>query len=185
MNRGAIVEAIRTVVRELFPRLEFAGDYEYRVDAQAGAFVDVRPVDASLQLPQIRQMPFRGSAGYAATVKPGTRVLVRFVNSDPGRPYVTGIVGEDDTGHGPLSVRILAEESLTVTTPEVTLGDADTDVFAGGGHARVLRSGDQVNVVLSGTVTAGAPGSINALGTITLNAATEGPPPGGYSRVRA
>lgn len=186
MKRHPIVETIRTVVRDLFPRLEFAGDYEFRVAAQDGAFVDLKPTDAALQLPALRQIPFRGAAGIASTLQVGARVIVRFVNSDPGRPYISAVIGEDDTGHGPVAMRLVASSSVTVRAPQITLGDSDTDVAAAEAAAWVLRDGETVRVQATGAVVSGGTGSIDVVGTITLGPGLPaGPPPTGRSRVRA
>ena len=176
-----IAAAVRAIVEELFPRRHFAGDYEFSVQSQTGGLVDLRPVDASLQLPSLRGIPFRGAPGIAATLNPGARVIVRFVNSDPGRPYVAGLVGEDDAGHAVVTLRVSADQSIT-------LGDSGTQVNAGGAQAIVLRNGEAIRIVATGPVTAGPSGALDVLGTIQINQLVEtapGAPPTGFSRLWA
>lgn len=176
-----IAAAVRAIVEELFPRRHFTGDFEFSVQSQTDGLVDLRPVDTSLQLPSLRGIPFRGAPGIAATLNPGARVIVRFVNSDPGRPYVAGIVGEDDAGHAVVTLRVSADQSIT-------LGDAGTQVNAGGAQAIVLRNGEAIRIVANGPIVAGGLGSMDVLGTIEIDQLAEttpGEPPTGYSRLWA
>lgn len=128
-DRGRLLSAVRAILRELSPRSEFSGDVEYSVQAQNGAFVDLRPVNASLGMPMLSRVHFRGAPGVAGTLVGGTRVLVRFVDSDPGRPYVAGVIGADDGSFLPTVLRVDAAETVDV-------GESATTVnLAGGAEA--------------------------------------------------
>lgn len=118
-DKNPLIGAMRAIVAELLPRIQFMGDTEYMVHAQSGdapivSFVDLKPTDSTLGMPTLPRVPFRGAPGIAAQLAPGTRVIVRFVNSDPGRPYVAAIIGQDSDTFVPLRVRLDASELVHV-----------------------------------------------------------------------
>lgn len=181
-DRNALVAALRAVVIEIFPHLRFAGDLEYSVQSQDGDRVDLRPVDARLKLPPLPAVPFRGAPGVAGELAAGTRVIVRFVNSDPGRPYVAAVIGADDDAFVPVSLRIDA-------TTEVELGASAADVKLAAALARALRDGEMVKISGLLDSTSNAVTSPSGLVKIELDplmlAAGPGAPGVGYSKVKA
>jgi hypothetical protein len=113
--------AYRKLVAQLLPDLRFRGVTEYRVVTQEGDRVNLQPVRVSLGMPSLRRVPMRaGVAGAYAELELGSRVLVTFVNGDPGRPV---IVGFEEHGAG---------------------GFVPERLELGRGRGRVLREGDQV-----------------------------------------
>lgn len=151
-DRNTIIAALRAIVAELLPRHELAGDFEYSVQSQDGAFVNLRPTDATLKLPQIPRVPFRGAPGVAGELVPGTKVIVRFVNSDPARPYVSAVIGADESGFVPTSLRVDADGDLVLgeSAQLVTVGGPAAPVPPGQEVGRFVRYGD---VLLPPTLT--------------------------------
>jgi hypothetical protein len=140
---------------------------------QSGDFVDARPTAIDLGLPDLRRLPFRGVAGITGQLLKGTRVLVSFVNGDPGRPFIIAAEGPDGGGFLPATISI----------------DAAGDVSLGGGTNRVLRSGENIKISVTGAIVAGGSGTLtNCVGTIEINPIVEVAPGAaglGYARVKA
>lgn len=180
-DRNPMLAAIRAIVLEIFPRLQFAGDLEYSVQSQNGAKVDLRPVDASLKLPPLPGVPFRGAPGVAGELGAGTRVIVRFVNSDPGRPYVAAVVGADNDGFVPENLRVDADG-------EVTIGASAEDVKLAAALGRALRDGEKVKIdglTFSGNPVVSPPGLVTISLDPSMLLAGPGAPGVGYSKVKA
>lgn len=128
-DRGKLLKLVRAIVRQCFPRFEFAGDFEYTVHGQTGAFVALRPTDSELELPPLPRVPFRGAPGVAAELASGTKVIVRFVNSDPARAYVAAVIGADDDGFVPTTLRVDAEATVDVGESAETVNLAGGSQF--------------------------------------------------------
>lgn len=109
-DKTGLLAAIRVVVRQLFPRWEFAGDCEYFVVSQSGEFIAAKPVDTTRGFPVLPRVPFRMGGGHAVELAKDTRVLIRFVDCDEGRPYVAAVVGADDAGFLPKTLRLDATD---------------------------------------------------------------------------
>lgn len=180
-DKNRLVAALRALVAELAPAAIYSGDWEYIVQSQSGAYADLTPADRSIALPALPRVRFRGAPGVAGTVAVGCRVLVRFINSDPGRPYIAAVEGADGGGFVPVSLRVDASSIVRV-------GESAEDVELGDGAARVLRDGEAVSITATGAVVSGGSGSITVRGTISRDTAVAfvpGAPPTGYSRVKA
>lgn len=122
--RSAIARAVR---REL-ARLGLLLTYEYRVVLQDGAFVELQAVRAGAGLPDLARCVARpGAAGYAPTYRPGSTVLVAFVEGDPARPFIA---------FGP--------EVASATPPTVAI-DADA-LNLGAALGTVVREGDTLTI---------------------------------------
>lgn len=176
-----LMRSIAEVVRAVFPREFYRGLYEYRVDSQSGNTVDLRPVDASLGLPNpLPKVAFRsGAPGAKGELQGGTTVLVGFVNSDPGRPFVAFVEGPDGSGFVPLTAALDAQQ-------ELVLGESCSgDVKVAKAQAYVLRSGDKLQIT---GIPCNAGGTVNFTGPAFLDPsviATPGAPPTGRSQVKA
>jgi hypothetical protein len=121
------LEAQRAIFEQLFPALKFGGVYEYRVVLLAGQRVSLQPVRVATGMPDLLRVPIRpGVSGMKSTLVPGCRVLVAFVDADPGHPMV--IAHEDSEGDGFL--------------PLITEIDAQTLVKIGAGLLPAIKSGD-------------------------------------------
>jgi len=91
-----ILESIREIVREVFPRLTFMGKFQYTIQSVSGTspdyLVDVAAVDTTIGLPaNLSRVPLLSVCG--ATVHPtsGSQCVVEFLNYDPTRPRVTSL----------------------------------------------------------------------------------------------
>lgn len=137
------IAAIRAVVEALDPFRRFRGVTEYRVVTREGKRLNLQPVLSSLGMPDLPRVKVRpGVAGMEAIVPLGSVVLVAFVNSDPGRPYVCGFDDAEGPGFGSgaeFVARVGDSVSVTLTSLPVT----------GGG-------GGTVSGTASGTITSGS-----------------------------
>lgn len=126
-GKDRALEALRAVMEQLDPFRRFRGVTEYRVVTQEGSMLNLQPVLASSGMPDLPRVPVRpGVAGCKSDVMLGALVLVTFVNSDPGRPYVAGFEDADGAGFVPLMTTI----------------DAQTIVRLGAGAIPIARAGD-------------------------------------------
>lgn len=161
-----LLAAWRAINDQLDPDRAFRAFYEYRVVTQSVNRLNLQPVQVSTGMPVLQIVPMRpGIPG--ANMKPalGSRVLVGFVNGDPGRPFVHSFEDPDGSGFVPLTVSINASTSIT---------------FAGGGPA-VGRVGDSVNAgylvtTSTGLVVSYFPGTAAGLTAATAAAGALMPP---------
>lgn len=104
------LEAFRKIFEQLDPFRKFRGVTEYRVVTQQGELLDLQPVLVSSGMPELPRVPVRpGVSGCRSDVMLGSSVLVGFVNSDPGRPYVAAFEDADGAGFVPLMTEIDAQ----------------------------------------------------------------------------
>lgn len=119
--------SIKRLVEALFPQLPFLGTWEYRVVTQEGKRLNLQPVRVSTGMPTLRRVPMRpGQAGSDSDLTPGARVLVTFVDGQPGRPAVVALEDAEGSGFKPIMTSI----------------DATTLVKLGAGALPVARAGD-------------------------------------------
>jgi len=176
---GRLLGAIQAMAREAFPRADFAFPYRYRVVEMSADRVQLQAVRRLAGLPDL--LPgtmFPGVSGAWAALKPGSLVLVSFIEGDPSQPIVTHYATKDDPGWRPVRLELDAED-------EVQIGEeADLVTLGAGSPPGVARVGDPIASSVSllyagpGTLTAvpnGTPGAIPITGTIT----------GGSSKVKA
>lgn len=99
------LEAWRKLFDALDPRRAYRTAYEYRVVSQSGERLNVQPVRVATGMPDLARVPVRpGMAGERATVTPGSRVVVAFLDGDPSRPYVSNHDEPGSTGWMPLEL---------------------------------------------------------------------------------
>ena len=139
-------DRVARLVRAELGKLGILTFHEYRVVQQSGPMVDLQAVRKAAGLPDLTRVAARpGAAGYAAQYKPGSLVLVGFVEGDPARPFIAfaGEVGA--SGTTPLEAAIDAITAVTVgaLAQKVALGDPD-DLVPGMGA--IVREGDTVLV---------------------------------------
>lgn len=95
----------------------YAGTFEYQVIDGSGGYLDVRPVNASLGLPTLGNVPVRvGMMGARGTPASSSTVYVAFVNLDPTRPYIDSFEGESGADSVPSESNVFADS--------MKLGDA-------------------------------------------------------------
>ena len=86
-----LLTSFRSLTRAQFPQFDFAGTFEYSIQAATSSSVDCSPTDTTLPLPSLVGIPMRSSLlGDTVTLTPGNRCLVQFVNRDPSRPIIVG-----------------------------------------------------------------------------------------------
>jgi hypothetical protein len=92
-----LLASFRALVRAEFPHLTYAAPYQYAIQvvhgAGASATVDVSPVDTSIVLPTLAQVPLLPIVGWTCTPSVGSQCVIQFLNSDPTRPVCTSIDG--------------------------------------------------------------------------------------------
>lgn len=121
------LDAFRALFDQLDPDRNFRAVWEYRVVSLEGKRVNLQPVLVSTGMPDLRRIPIRpGLAGSRSDLLPGARVLVGFVNADPGRPEVFSVEDADGEGFKPVLTEI----------------DAQTLIRLGAGLLPVARAGD-------------------------------------------
>ena len=83
---------LRSIIRSELANLSFAGIWEYTIVAASETLVDIVPSDA--RMPSITKCSMMPSlSGEVVTPATGSKCRVAFVNEDPARPEVVGIVG--------------------------------------------------------------------------------------------
>lgn len=103
------LDPLRRLLEQLDPFRKFRGVTEYRVGSIEGKRLNLQPIQASLGMPDLRRVPIRpGVAGCSVKVLEGSRVLVGFVNSDPGRYYVASFEDIMSPGFQPATLDFLA-----------------------------------------------------------------------------
>jgi hypothetical protein len=122
--------AVRAVFEVLDPQRKFRGVTEYRVVTRTGDRLNLQPVLSSLGMPDLARVKVRpGVAGMKSVVPLGSMVLVAFVNSDRGRPYVCGFEDPDGPGFGSgaeFVARVGDSVSVTLVALPVTGGGGGT-----------------------------------------------------------
>lgn len=91
-----IMAALRSLIREEFPRLKFFGIYEYTIKSVSGSAPDVKisasPTDASIGLPDLVDITEQPSiSGITSLPQSGLTCVVGFLNADPTRPVILGV----------------------------------------------------------------------------------------------
>lgn len=145
-----ITRALKSLIREVFPRIDYLGSYEYRIVTQSGNLFDLQPTDKSLGLPDLASVPPRsGVAGARVTAVTGTTVLVSFVNSDPAKPFISWFESWSLDGFKPDEIHFEANGAPSASGV-ARIGDAVSGMITG-----TSVSGGAVSGTFSGTITSG------------------------------
>lgn len=99
------LEAMRRIVESLFPRMKYAGTFDFRVVDQTGERFDLQPVRASSGLDDLRNVPTRGHPGIKAQVTLGEIVAVTFADNDPSRPQIIAHDNPDSPAWRPTLIK--------------------------------------------------------------------------------
>lgn len=159
--------ALRAINEQLDPGGPFRGVWEYRVVTVSGKRLNLQPVQVSSGMPSLSRVPFRpGVAGCDVTAQLGSRVLVGFINEDPGRPYVAAFEDPDGEGFVPTTLDLRAggmagtEHVATIEGTVVLLHNVIVGLAALGLPATWLASGaitTVINAALAASNTPPAP----------------------------
>lgn len=124
------LDALRRMAEQLDPFRDFRGVVEYRVVIQAGDRFELQPVRSSLGMPDLKRVLVRpGLAGSSSTLTPGALVLVGWIDSDPGRPYIASFASTDGSGFTPTLTHIDADVLRLAAGVRPAIGAGD---LAGG-----------------------------------------------------
>lgn len=124
-----MMEALRTIIRQVMARVDFLAFYPARVASQnSDGTLELVPDDA--RLPGLSRVPLRsGVPGVRATIANASRVFVGFEGGDPRMPFA--LVWEQGT-----------VTKLEVTATEVVFNQGSTPVAKEGsataGHAHTV-----------------------------------------------
>ena len=183
------LDALSALIRQLDPDRDFRGVTEYRIGTLSGDRLNLQPVRVSSGMPDLKRVPvWPGLPGCSQTPPTGSRCLVGFIDSDPGRPYVAAF--EDGAASAGLELitdgigtgghAITLEQVLGLfaqyTAARYVLGDLGatfSPVYAGAPPATLAAL---IATMITGAVTPGPVGvtpgaTLDALGLPALIAA--------------
>ncbi|WP_437647874.1 hypothetical protein [Sorangium sp. So ce362] len=108
-----LLETLKAIVREFFPRYDFLGRYRYRVIAMEGELAVLQAVRRDAGLPDLPPVPVvAGMAGLIAELAPSAIVLVEFIEGDPRLPIITGFSRDGGDTFFPVTLTLDAETLL-------------------------------------------------------------------------
>jgi hypothetical protein len=176
------LDSFRLILDALDPWRKYRGVTEHRVGALEGNRLNLQPVRSSTGMPFLSRVPvWPGVGGALTTVALGSRVLVGFVDSDPGRPYVAGFEDADGEGFVPTSINLQAggmvggEHIMTVEACAVLLHNVIFGLGAAALPSAWLVPGAIVGIInaaLAAAAVPAAPGLVaQAASAITIGGA--------------
>ncbi|WP_437606251.1 hypothetical protein WMF20_35365 [Sorangium sp. So ce834] len=113
MTGDRLLQVIRAIAREMFPRYDFLGRYRYRVIAMQGERAVLQAVRKEPGLPDLPPIPIvAGMAGLFAELTPSAIVLVEFIEGDPNLPIITGFSRDGGETFVPVSLTLDAVNAL-------------------------------------------------------------------------
>lgn len=149
MTYDRLLDAVRIIVRELVPNLQFAGVWEYRVNTWQNDTITCTPVAESNGLPACVEIPMTPPiTGGRSELAEGSVILIGFTNMDPSRPYVANA----DPNTRVKVLRIEASQEVKVDAPTVTVTTsgttsiASTDFQASGSNTASVSAGTKASV---------------------------------------
>jgi hypothetical protein len=99
-----IMAALRSIIREEFPRLKYLGKFEYSIKAVHGeppnVTIECSPNDPTIGLPDIKAAEQCGIDGITTIPDTGLNCIVEFLNGDPTKPKISGV---DSLGVNPVA----------------------------------------------------------------------------------
>lgn len=142
-DTSRLSEALRRIVEGITAGSRWHAVWEYRVVQKAsgsggaepwptmGDLLDLQIVRVSTGMPDLRRVRVRpGVAGMRSHPPLGSRVLVAFVNGDPGRPMVVGFDEQDGPGAVADDIAIRAGSTGTHNYEHATSAEATTHLLA-------------------------------------------------------
>jgi hypothetical protein len=123
------LEAFRKILDQIDPDRAFRGVTEYRVVTTSGKRLNLQPIRVSTGMPELRNVPaMPGVGGCDTDPALGSRVLVGFVDSDPGRPVVLAYEDAEGAGFVPITLTLLkgtqgvarVGDTISISTAQIT-----------------------------------------------------------------
>lgn len=147
-----LFEALRALLPALLPREPYLGPREYRVvrmrpsaSSAEQTRVELQIVRAASGMPDQLMVPaWPGVAGAHAEAAPGARVLVQFVDGDPGRPYVCAWSTRDDPAWRPATLTLDAADAVKVGPSATAVELGHGSLVVGDATGAVVRFGDWI-----------------------------------------
>lgn len=103
--------ALHRLIAQLTAAERYRGVWSYRIVSQSGERLDLQAVRVSTGMPDQRAVRVRpGVPGVKADHAIGSRVLVAFVDGDPGQPVVVGFEDADSEGFEPGELFVDADD---------------------------------------------------------------------------
>lgn len=162
-----VLTALAALLDQLRPYDRYRGVFEYRVISQDGERLTVQAVLASEGLPDVRRLRVRpGVPGVKAELPGGSKVLVAFINADPGRPVVVGFEDAEGGGFSPSAWKLDASE-VHVDADEVHLDGIQVGLTNAQCVGRFIRYGDPFKEV-AGYAMSGTTPSSPAEGPVSI-----------------
>jgi hypothetical protein len=123
-----LLVALRALVRDMDPRRDYRGVFEYQIVAATSSTVDATPTDTSVGLPSVSKALLRPSIlGESVTPSTGSLCLIAFINCDPTRPICVGVLPK------PVSATVDASATLTLgpSSASVNIGPTPAPLAKG------------------------------------------------------
>lgn len=90
MSELKVLESLRAIIQHVTAEMRYYAMYRYRVVLMAGDRVALQVLNKKRGMPDILPVSqFPGIPGTVAQLRPGSEVLVSFVDGDPAQPIVT------------------------------------------------------------------------------------------------
>jgi hypothetical protein len=126
-----LLDTVRSIVRETFPRYDYLGPRKYRVVRMSADRVELQIVNRALGLPDILPISqWPGAAGVWAQLQPGALVLVQFIDGDPSQPIVTHYEPKGGAGFRPVEMHLCAGSTGASPTEHATSAEASVNLLA-------------------------------------------------------
>lgn len=149
----------RVIQKEIAP-LRFFGRYSYKIVNPSSTTIDGTPVDTTLGLPDVQNVPITADSLATYTPPSGGVAHVQFVNGDPTQPIC--VWTESDSSNGPDNVTFAPQKSGQSNVARVT--DSVTVMFP----PLMQVAGSLAGAPFVGVLTITSP----AVGTIQTGSAT-------------
>lgn len=126
-----LLDTVRSIVRETFPRYDYLGPRKYRVVRMSVDRVELQIVNRALGLPDILPISqWPGMAGAWAKLTPGAEVLVQFIDGDPSQPIVTHYEPKGGAGFRPVELHLCAGSTGASPTEHAVSVEAVVNVLS-------------------------------------------------------
>jgi hypothetical protein len=106
-DNSRVPEALRQIFEALDPARKYRAQWEYRITSQDGDVLNLQIARVSSGMPDLQRVRVRpGIPGMSATNRPGSLVVVTFINGDSTRPAVVAFDSTDSPGFLPIDLEL-------------------------------------------------------------------------------